>query len=111
MPWPRRGSLTSVAMGWPSALLVDGAVDRLEHGLRVRDDERLHHGREGQRCELRADPLDRRVEPVERLVLEDGRDLGSEAHACDGLVRDDRAIRLLDRGDERLLVERLERTR
>jgi hypothetical protein len=57
-----------------------GALDRGEHVVGVRDDELLHHRRERQRRELRADALDRRVEPVERLVLEHGRDLGAEAH-------------------------------
>src|SRR3954453_10037433 len=150
MPWPSRGSLTSVAISAPpgdvatllgcgdqamqgrrerrwrhhrrgrgrpwmwlpgGALirLVDGAEDRLQHVLRVRDDELLHHRGERQRRELRADALDRRVEPVEGLVLQDPRALGAEAHPRPGLVRDDRAVRLLHGTDERLLVERLKR--
>src|SRR3954471_7336889 len=101
MPWPRRGSLTSVAIAG------NGPVDRLEHVRLVRDDELLHDGREGQRREARADALDRRVEEVERAVLEQRRHLRAEAPARDRLVRDDAAVRLLDRAHERLLVERL----
>src|SRR5919197_5300413 len=81
--------------------------DRLEHVVGVRDDVVLHHRRERERRELRAYPLDGRVEPVECLFLDDGGNLGAEAHPRDRLVRDDAAIRLLDRVNERLLVERL----
>ena len=66
-------------------------------------------GANGIGANFAPDTLDRRVEPVERLVLDDGRDLGAEAHPRDGLVRDDAAVRLLDGLDDRLLVERLER--
>src|SRR4051812_32212384 len=75
MPWPRRGSFTS------SAIALNRPLDRLEHVVGMRNDVFLHHRGEGQRRELRADPLDRRVEPVEGLVLDDGRDLRAEAHA------------------------------
>ena len=83
----------------------------VQHVGGVRDDELLHHRRERERRELRAHALHRSVEPVEGLVLDDGRDLGAEAHALDGLVRDDAAVRLLHRLDDRLLVERLQRPR
>src|SRR3954453_18854419 len=105
MPWPRRGSLTSVAIA------RNGPVDRLEHVRLVRDDELLHDRREGQRREARADPLDGRVEEVEGALLEQRRAPGAEAPPRDRLLRDDAAIRLLDRAHERLLVERLQRPR
>src|SRR5579859_3636375 len=100
MPWPRRGSLTSVAT-------AHGAVDRPQNIGCLRHDELLHDGREGNGRELGADPLNRGVEPVERLVLDDSPDLGAEPAADDGLMGDDAAVRLLDRADERRLVERL----
>src|SRR6185312_11873071 len=84
MPWPRRGSLTSVAIVAPH-----GSANRFEHVVGVRDDELLHHRRERQRRELRADALDRGVEPVERAVLDHGGDLCTEATANYRLVRDD----------------------
>src|SRR6185503_11214778 len=46
---------------------------------------------------------------VERLFLDDGRNLGTPAHARNGLVGDDSTVRLLDGGDEGVLVERLQR--
>src|SRR5262249_57173638 len=88
-----------------------GVPDRGEQVGGLRDDELLHRRRERERRELRPDALDRRVEPVERPLLEDGRNLGPEPHPRHGLVCDDRAIRLLHRLDERVLVERLERAR
>src|SRR5437868_8486070 len=103
MPWPSRGSLTSVATS------DNRAVDGLEHVARVRDDELLHDRRERDRRELGADALDRRVEPVECLVLDHGRELRAETAANDRLVRDDAAVRLLDRAHERGLVARLQR--
>src|SRR5512133_4403411 len=99
MPWPRRGSLTSVAIV-PS----HGSANRCEHVAGVRDDELLHHRRERQRRELRADTLDRRVEPVERAVLNHGGNLCAETTADDRFVRDDAAVRLLDGRDQRVLV-------
>src|SRR5919198_1167435 len=105
IPCPSRGSLISVAIP------THGAADRREHVGRVRHDPLLHHGRERERRELRPPALDRRVPPVEGLVVEHGRDLGAEAHPRDGLVRDDASVRLLHRGDECLLVERLARAR
>src|SRR3712207_7101319 len=51
-----RGSLISVAIAG------HGPANRLQHVVGVRDHERLHHGRERQGRELRADALDRRVE-------------------------------------------------
>src|SRR3954466_1066927 len=107
MPWPSRGRMTSVT----TLRLPDSSLDRGEDVLGMRGDERFHPRRERERRELRPHALDRRVEPVERLVLEDGRDLGAEAHPRDGLVRDDSTVRLLHRGDERLLVEWLKRPR
>src|SRR6266516_3776291 len=101
MPWPRRGSLTSVAIVAPH-----GSANRLEHVVGLRHDELLHDRRERQRRELSADTLDRRVEPVERAVLDQGGDLCAEATADDRLVRDDAAVRLLDGRDQRVLVER-----
>src|SRR5258705_9278215 len=101
MPWPRRGSLTSVAIVAPHR-----AANRLEHVAGVRDDELLHHRRERQWRELRADTLDRCVEPVEGAVLDHGGDLRAEATADDRLVRDDAAVRLLDGRDQSVLVER-----
>src|SRR5439155_19193263 len=105
IPCPSRGSLISVAI--PSY----GAANRRQHVARVRHDPLLHHRRERKRRELRPDALDRRVQPVEGLVLEHGGDLGAEAHPCHGLVRVDAAVRLLLGRDERLLVERLQRAR
>src|SRR3954449_8446292 len=90
MPWPRRGSLTSVAIAG------DRPVDRLEHVRLVRDDELLHDGREGKRREARADALDRRVQEVEGPVLEDRGNFCAEAPPRDRLVRDDAAVRLPD---------------
>src|SRR5207302_10171068 len=90
MPWPRRGSLISVAIA------SNRPVDRLEHVVGVRHAPLLHHRRERQRRELRPDTLDRRVEPVECVVLDYRGHLGTEAHARNGFVRDDAAVRLLD---------------
>src|SRR5689334_4478986 len=104
IPCPRRGSFTSLATR-------DRPLDRGEHVVGLRDHELLHRRRERERRELGPHALDRRVEVVERLLLQHGRDLGPEAHPRDGLVRDDRAIRLLDRLDQARLVERLERAR
>ena len=92
MPWPSRGSLTWFAIGYAFPTVRRIAVEHVGH---LRDHVLLHHRRERERRELRADALDRRVEPVERLVLQHGRHLGAEAHARHGLVRDDRAVRLL----------------
>jgi hypothetical protein len=108
MPWPSRGSFTSVAT---VTRLPHRAVDGLQDVVGVRDDELLHHRRERNRRELRPHALDRRVEPVERLVLQHRRDLGAEAHPRHRLVRDDGAVRLLHRRDQGLLVERLQRAR
>ena len=105
MPWPRRGSFTSLQAR------RDRLPDRGQNLFLPRHVRPLEHGRERRRRELRADALDRRVEPVERLLLDDGRHLGAEAHPRDGLVRDDEPVRLLDGGDDRLLVEGLERPR
>src|SRR3954466_7555461 len=104
IPWPSRGSLTSVAT-------LHRAENRLQDVVGVRGDELLHHRGERQRRELRPDPLDRRVEPVERLVLDDRRDLGADPHPHDRLVRDHAPVRLLHRLDQRLLVERQQRPR
>ena len=71
----------------------------------------LHRRRERERRELGADTLDRRVQVVEGAVLDDRRQLRPEAAARDRLVGGDAAIRLLDRGDDRLLVERLQGAR
>src|SRR6266851_1596326 len=101
MPWPRRGSLTSVAIGTPYR-----SANCMQHIARVRHDELLHHRRERQWRELRPDALDRCVEPVERAVLDQGGDLRAEASAHDRLVGDDAAIGLLHRRDQRVLVER-----
>src|SRR5207244_18770 len=100
MPWPRRGSLTSVAIAAPH-----GSANRFKHVGCMGNDELLHHRRERQRRELRADALDRRVEPVERAVLDHGGDLGAETAAHDRLVRDDAAVRFLYGGDQCVLVE------
>src|SRR6266567_422827 len=54
MPWPRRGSLTSLDTS-------DRPLDRRQYVVRIRNDELLHHRRERQRREARADTLDRRV--------------------------------------------------
>src|SRR5205814_148365 len=81
IPCPSRGSLTSLATR-------HRPLDRLEHVVGVRDHVLLHHRRERKRRELRPDALDRRVEPVERLLLDDGRDLRAEAHPRHRLVRD-----------------------
>src|SRR5919198_3713567 len=105
IPCPSRGSFTSLAIA------TYRATDRREHVGGVRHDVLLHHGRERNRRELRPHTLDRRVEPVERLLLHHGRDLGAEPHARDRLVRDDAAVRLLDRVDDRALVQRLQRAR
>src|SRR3954454_2154514 len=107
IPWPSRGRMTSVAT---ASALPHGPLDRVEHVVGMRDDERLHHRGERQRRELRPDSLDRRIEPVERLVLEHRSDLRAEAHPRHRLVRHHGPVRLLHRRDERLLVERLERT-
>src|SRR4029450_1736500 len=48
--------------------------------------------------------------PVEGLFLDDGRDLGAEAHPGDCLVRDDATVRLLHGLDDGCLVKRLQRT-
>src|SRR4051812_33996946 len=108
IPWPSRGRMTSVAT---ASALPHGPLDRGEHVVGMRDDERLHHRRERQRRELRADALDRRIEPVERLVLEHRSDLRAEAHPRHRLVCHHGPVRLLHRRDERLLVERLQRAR
>src|SRR5712691_2393375 len=105
IPCPSRGSLTSVAIS------SDRAIDRREHVVRVWNAPLLHHRRERQRRELGADALDRRVEPVERAVLDHRGDLRAEAHARDRLVCDDAAVRLLHGFNQRLLVERLQRAR
>src|SRR5688500_13598361 len=105
MPCPRRGSLISVAIATHSSL------DGREHVVGVRNDPLLHHRGERERRELCAHALDRRVEPIEGAVLDHGRDLGAEAHPRHCLVRDDAAVRLLHRRDERVLVERLQRSR
>src|SRR5438874_10893917 len=52
MPCPRRGSLTSLPM-------PDRPLDRSQDFVGARDDELLHHRRERQRREARADTLDR----------------------------------------------------
>src|SRR5439155_26055309 len=83
MPWPSRGRLTSVAIA-----ATHRAHDRVEDIRLVRHDELLHHRRERQRHEARADALDRGVEPVEGVLLDDRRHLGAEAHPRDRLVRD-----------------------
>ena len=77
----------------------------------MRYDPFLHDGRERDRSELGADAPVARVEVVERLFLDDGRDLCAPAHARDGLMGDDGAVRLLHGGDESVLVERLQRPR
>src|ERR671933_180743 len=105
IPCPSRGSLISVAIAG------NRATDGLEHVVRVRNDPLLHDRRERDGGEPRADALDRRVQPVERAVLDHRRDLGAETAADNRLVRDDAAVRLLHRVDERALVERLERAR
>src|SRR5436305_10586729 len=62
MPWPRRGSLTSLATR-------DRPPDRRENVVGLRHDELLHRRRERERRELRADPPDRCLQPVEPLLL------------------------------------------
>src|SRR5262249_14007697 len=104
IPCPRRGSFTSLLTRHPPP-------HRREHVVPRRDDELLHLRRERERRKLRPDALDRRVEPVERLLLQHGHDLGAEAHPRHGLVGDDGAVRLLHRLHERLRIERLQRAR
>src|SRR5215475_7542494 len=70
IPCPRRGSFTSL-------LTRDRPPHRGEHVVGLRDDVLLHLRRERQRRELRPDALDRRVEPVEGLLLQHGDDLGA----------------------------------
>src|SRR5207245_4626440 len=96
MPCPSRGSFTSLA--------TYGPPDRVQDVGLVRHDVVLEHRREGNGSEARAHALDRRAEPVEGLLLDDGSDLRAEAHARDRLMGDDAAVRLIDGGDEPLLV-------
>ena len=107
MPWPRRGRVTWFAISPLPTVRFIAARTSCAWGI----DELLHHRGERQRREPRADALDRRVEVVESLLLDERGDLGAPAHARHGLVGDDAAVRLLHRGDERLLVERLQRPR
>ena len=72
MPWPSRGSVTSLATANRSA-------DRVEHVAPVRDDVVLHHRCERQRREPGADALDRCVQVVEGAVLDNGGELSSAA--------------------------------
>src|SRR4029453_15058962 len=102
IPWPSRGSLISVAIS------SDGREDGLENVVGVGNDPLLHDGCEGKRRELGSDALDGGVQPVEGLMLDERGDLGAEAHACDRLVGNHAAIRLLDRLDNGSLVERLQ---
>ena len=63
-------------------------------------------GENGTGVSGRGDPLHRRVERLERLLGDRGRDLGAEAAGARVLVQDEHLGRLLDAGEHRLLVPR-----
>src|SRR5262245_29363055 len=108
MPCPSLGSLTSEAIELPAR---DRPADRGEDVVGVRNHPLLHPRSEREGRELRADPLDRSVEPVERPVLDHGGELRPESAAGDRLVGGDAPRRLLHRVEDRLPVEREERAR
>ena len=88
----------------------DVADPRCDVGRR-REVVLLERRAERHRRERRADAADRRVEVVERLLLDLGGDLGAEPAEAHGLVDDDDPVGLAHRLDDGVGVERLQRAR
>ena len=82
------------------------AILRLRRRLQLLEVLRVRHRRV-----LAGDPLDRRVEIVEGLLGDDGRDLGAHAGEARARLHHHRAVGLPDGADDRLRVHRPQRAR
>ena len=91
------------------------ALERRQRGaddvLRVRDRGLLEPLRVRHRHVGAGDPLDRRVEVVEGLLLDQRREVGADAAVRPALLDDHAAVRLADRVEDRVEVERAQRAR
>ena len=104
MPTAGHAPVTAPSSGRASASRTPAAMSRgVGHVLA------LERRRERHRRERRADPTDRRVEVVERLLLDLRRHLGAEAAEAHRLVGDDDPVGLAHRLDDRVDVERRQR--
>src|SRR5437588_3417456 len=105
-----RASQSTAMVPYVCSPIRSALSDELAHNLR--DRLRRRHGdvleRRGERHRnvQRAEPPHRRVEMVEGALRDHRGELGRHAVALVTLVDNDRASRLLNRADERLLVER-----
>src|SRR5206468_7477094 len=98
-----RGMTTSVAIG---SDVAEGGERRVHDVLLVREGGLLEGLRVGHRHVGARDALDRRVEPVESLLLDQRREVGAHAAVRPALLHDHRAVGLLNRLENRVEVER-----
>src|SRR5262245_66485699 len=82
---------------------------RLDHARRRRD-VRVLDRPEGEGDVVAGNTDNRAAQVEDRLLCEERRDLGAEARDARRFLEDDRAPRLRDRREQRVLVERLEGT-
>src|SRR5215207_8113373 len=87
-------------------LLVKHALCRVCHHIFARERCQLQVPRVGRRDLGPAHPLHRRVQVVERPLLDNRRNLARHPEPPPLLLHRDRPVRLFDRLDDRLLVER-----
>src|SRR4051812_46316494 len=83
----------------------DGRLDRVHQVLGRGQRRELHHLRVRQGDLGRCDPPDRRIQVVERVLLDRGCHLGADAVGAPVLLEDHRPVRLLDGLDDRLAIE------
>src|SRR5215211_338403 len=107
----RRGIVTSVAMVGALLEISEGREHSLHHVLLMRHCGLLERLGVGHRRVGPGHPLHRRVEVVERLLLDERRQVRPDAAVRPALLDDHRTIRLLDRLDDGVEVERPQRAR
>src|SRR5215218_8747828 len=112
VPWvmvrPHLGILTMVAMETPE---LNDLANRLGNLLGARNVELLQRRAEGNRGVRRGDQLDGGVEQIESLVRDHGGDVGGGGAAWIVLIDDDQSVRLLDRGQDHVFIQRGEGAR
>src|SRR6185503_8979958 len=105
----RRGIVTSLAMVLLE--IPEGRERGVNHVLLVRERRLLEWLRIRHRDVGAGHALDGRVQPVERLLLDQRREVRADASMRPTLLDDHGPVRLLDRLQDRVEVERPERAR